>query len=382
MKIGIDIRTAGGEKAGKGQFTFCITRELLKIDRENRYFLYTNSGIAGFEEFKNVEMVIIDAKGLTWHRAVMKDLKKQEIKIFFAPSSFIIPALLSKKSGIKTIITIHDLVSFIFPATHDKKARLIEKIFLKRAIKKATALTTVSENTKRDIIEKFGLADATSATSGLAGDPADLASEKIQIIPCAASEDFSPVERSEEFIQKTNLPEKFFLAVGTIEPRKNYETLIQAFAMIRQLHPNHHLLIAGKQGWGSENLEELIRENYLQKYVHFLGYVTNKTLNKLYNLAEALIFPSYYEGFGIPPLEAMQAGCPVISSHSSSMPEVIGDAAIFCDPSSPAEFAKAMETLLSSPSLRLDLVNKGRIQSKKFSWAASAQKLYTLIKTL
>ncbi len=381
MKIGIDIRTAGGEKAGKGRFTFCITRELLKSDHENRYFLYTNSGIAGFEEFKNVEMVIIDAKGWLWHRAVMKDLKKQEIEVFFAPSSFIIPALLSKKSGIKTIITIHDLVSFIFPATHDRKARLIEKIFLKRAIKKATALTTVSENTKRDIIEKFGLAcGAANAAGGLTG--ADPAPASIQIILCAASEDFCPTECSEEFIQKTNLPEKFFLAVGTIEPRKNYETLIQAFAMIHELHPNHHLLIAGKQGWGSENLEALIRENYLQKYVHFLGYVTNKTLNKLYNLAEALIFPSYYEGFGIPPLEAMQAGCPVISSHSSSMPEVIGEAAIFCDPSSPAEFAKAMETICSSSDLRLDLINKGRIQSKKFSWAASAQKLYTLIKTL
>jgi len=366
MKIAIDVRTAGGEKAGKGWFTFSIARELIKIDQSNQYFLYTDGGIAGFDEFKNVEMVIIVAKGLSWHSAVMKDLKKQEIDVFFAPSSFIIPALLPKRTKIKTIITIHDLVAFLFPETHSKKTIILEKIFLKRAIKKASAITVVSENTKKDVMEKFNLPE-----------------DGIQIIPCGASEDFHPEDPSEDFIKKTNLPEKFFLAVGTIEPRKNYEALIQALAMIHKEYPNYHVLIAGKQGWNAmESIEELINENYLQKYVHFLGYVTNKTLNKLYNLAEALVFPSYYEGFGIPPLEAMQAGCPVISSHSSSMPEVMGDAAIYCSPDSPADFAKAMVDLIKNPETRVDLVNRGRIRSKSFSWNSSAQKLYTLIKTL
>jgi len=358
MKIGIDIRTAGGEKAGKGWFTFSITRELIKIDKSNDYFLYTDAGIAGFDEFKNVEMVIIEAKGLSWHRAVIKDMKKQGIDIFFAPSSFVIPALLTKSSKIKTVITIHDLVVFLFPETQSAKTLILEKIFMKRAAKLSGAITVVSENTKKDLIEKFGIKD-----------------EKITVIPCSASEDFRPID----------LPparKKFFLAVGTVEPRKNYETLIRAFSMIRKSCPNHHLIIAGKQGWGGENLDQIIRENYLQKHVHFLGYVTNKTLNKLYNLAEALVFPSYYEGFGIPPLEAMNAGCPVIASHSSSMPEVIGDAGVYCDPESPAQFAKAMETLIKDPQAREELINKGRIRSKSFSWDSSAEKLYTLIKNL
>jgi glycosyltransferase involved in cell wall biosynthesis len=362
MRIAIDIRTAGGMKAGKGWYTFNIVRELLKIDKHSKYTLYANGGIAGFEEFKNAEVKIINGKGLLWHLKTYLDIRKQKPDIFFAPSSFIIPAILPKSQ--KTIITVHDLVAFLFPSTHNKKAVILEKIFLKRAVKRAKAIIAISENTKKDIIEK------TSTTE-----------EKISIVPCSASEIFFPIDKPlEEFRKKTGLPNKFFLSVSTIEPRKNYDTLIQALAMLHEKNIKSHLLIVGKKGWGTTDLEDLIRENYLQKYVHLLGYVTNKTLNKLYNLSEGFVFPSYYEGFGIPPLEAMQCGCPVISSHTSSLPEVIGDAGIFCDPSSPAEFAKAMEDVASDENLRTELINKGRIQSKKFSWADSAQKLYKLLK--
>jgi glycosyltransferase involved in cell wall biosynthesis len=371
MKIGIDIRTAGGEKAGKGRFTFNIVRSLLKQDKKSRYFLYADSGIAGFEEFENAQLVVIDAKGLSWHRAVIKDLKYQEIDTFFAPTSFIIPALLPKKSQTRVILTVHDLIAFLYPTSHEFKAVVLEKFFMKKALKKANKITTVSENTKKDLVQKFSINE-----------------EKIQTIPCAASENFFPIKRTDEnieklnrFIKKTNLPRKYFLAVGTVEERKNIDTLIQALAMINQKHPKHHLLIVGKPGWGhyQESLEDLINKNYLQKYVHFLGYVTNKTLNKLYNLAEAFVFPSYYEGFGMPPLEAMQAGCPVISSHSSSMPEVLKDAALFADPSNPSEFASAMENIINDQNLRTDLVNKGRIQSKNFSWDSSAQNFLNLL---
>ena len=371
MKIGIDIRTAGGEKAGKGCFTFNITRSLLEQDKKNKYFLYADSGIAGFEEFENAQLVVIDAKGLSWHRAVIKDLKYQEADAFFAPTSFIIPALLPKKSKTRVILTVHDLIAFLYPTSHEFKAVVLEKFFMKKALRKTDAITTVSENTKKDLVKKFRTPE-----------------EKISIVQCAASDSFYPIKRTDEnieklnqFITKTNLPRKYFLAVGTVEERKNIDTLIQSLAMINQKHPKHHLLIAGKPGWGQyqETLQKLINENYLQKYVHFLGYVTNKTLNKLYNLAEAFVFPSYYEGFGMPPLEAMQAGCPVISSHSSSMPEVLKDAAILCDPSNPSEFASAMENIINDQTLRTDLINKGRIQSKNFSWDSSAQKLLNLL---
>lgn len=357
MKIAIDIRSAGGERAGKGAFTFNIVRELLKIDHKNHYILYSDSGIAGFEEFKNAELKVIAKRGLLWHFFAGFDMKKEKVDLLFAPSSYIIPALF----GVESVVVVHDLVAFLFPERHLKKAVFVEKILLKRALKKAVKVVTVSENTKKDLIEKFKIEPRQGGA-------------KIVVVPCAAGEEFCQDAGQKD----ASLPEKFFFSVGTIEPRKNYETLIQAFAMFHKDHPDYHLIIAGKKGWdGSyiEDLEELVTSNYLQKYVHILGYITNKSLNKLYNQAFAFVFPSYYEGFGIPPLEAINCGCPVISSYTSSMPEVLGEAAIFCDPSQPSEFAKAMEKIASDENFRNELINKGRLQSKKFSWTSSAEKL-------
>lgn len=364
MKIAIDIRTAGGNRAGKGWYTFNLTRSLLKNDHQNQYILYADSGIAGFEEFKNVELKIIEQKGASWHLAVAKDIKSTLPDIFFGPSSYIIPSLLPKNK-IKIVFTVHDLVAFLFKGTHQRRAVIIEKLFLKKALKKAAKVLTVSQNTKKDLQEFFKIED-----------------ERIAVIPCAAEETYSPTQVPDTFKKETNLPDNFFIAVGTIEPRKNYETLIQAFAMVHEKYPTHHLVIVGEKGWGKTNLEESITSNYLQKYVHILGYLTTKTINKLYNLAEALVFPSYYEGFGMPPLEAMSSGCPVICSNTSSLPEVVGDAAITCDPEVPAEFAEAMEKIIQDKPARADLINKGRIQIQKFSWDKSAKDLLEIFKTL
>jgi glycosyltransferase involved in cell wall biosynthesis len=386
-KIGIDIRSAGGEKAGKGWFTFNIVRELLALDKKNHYILYTQGGIAGFEEFKNVEMRIVEAKGFFWHREVAKDVVKEGLDVFYAPTSYIIPALLpkpTKPNAPKTILTIHDLVAFLF-TSNNRKAQFIERFFLKRALKKASGITCVSENTKKDL--KGSFPELTAKT-----DPT--------ITPCAPAQDYAPIEKTEknlanlqEFINKTHLPTKFFLAVGTIEPRKNYQTLIQAFALAHKQNQNLHLVIVGGKGWGGEKeaIEQMIQDNYLQKYVHELGYLTTKTINRLYNLAQALVFPSHYEGFGMPLIEAMAANCPVIASNTSSIPEVVGDAAIQCDPNEPTQFAEAMLKIAASSqassqatppansNLRQDLINKGRIQSKRFTWEKSADKLLETI---
>ena len=378
MKIGIDIRSAGGQKAGKGWFTFNIARGLLKIDHHNEYILYTDGGVAGFEEFKNVEMRIVTSRGLFWHRAVSRDVVESGLDYFIAPSSYIVPSMLpasTKVGAPKVILVVHDLVAFLFK-THQKKAALIERLTLKKALKKAYKVTADSENTAKDLHKFFEIEDS-----------------KILIVPCAASDEYFPIEKNEgtgaelaSFMAKTGLPEKFFFAVGTIEPRKNYETLIQAFTMIHEKYPDQNLVIVGGEGWGRVEIEKMIRENYLQKHVHLLGYLTNKTINKLYNLAQALVFPSFYEGFGLPPLEAMKAGCPVLVSDTSSVPEVVGDAGLYFDPTSPSEIASAMEKIVldndgrgGGAGLRVDLINKGRIQAQKFNWEESASKILDLI---
>ena len=149
MKIAIDIRTAGGEKAGKGWYTFHIVQNLLKIDHENEYILYAKDGVPGFEQFQNAKVKLLNGRGILWHLNVARDTKKERADIFFAPSSYIIPALLPR--SIKTILAVHDLVAFLFPITHDMKAVLIEKLFLRLALRKASHVCAVSENTKKPV---------------------------------------------------------------------------------------------------------------------------------------------------------------------------------------------------------------------------------------
>lgn len=358
MKIAIDIRTAGGEKTGKGFYTLNLVYNLLKLDQDNQYLLYTDLKIPGFSEFKNVEQRVVKGRGMFWHINVARDCKKQAVDLYWAPTSYIVPALISK--SIKTIITIHDLVAFLFPNRHNKKAVILEKIFIQRALKKCTRVLAVSENTKKDVIERFKY------------DPS-----KIEVIHCAASKDFQVLAQEDlhQFAKDTNLPTKFFLAVGTIEPRKNYASLIRAFAQLVEKDPDIHLVIVGGKGWQYQDVEAQIRKNYLGKKVHMLGYLSGNSLVKLYNLAQALVFPSLYEGFGIPPLEAMQCGCPVICSNKASLPEVVGEAAILVDPKDHNQIAQAMLEIGD----RTDLRDAGLKQAQKFSWKKSAEKLLKIV---
>lgn len=354
MKIAIDIRTASGEKTGKGFYTFHLVHNLLQIDQQNEYILYTDVGIPGFEQFQNAQQRLVKGRGMLWHTRVVSDVKKQNIDLYWAPTSYLVPALLP--ASIKTMITVHDLVAFLFPNRHNKKAVLLEKMFLKRALKKADHVLAVSENTKKDIIERFKY------------DPS-----KIDVVYCAASQEFKklPTEDLQKFAQETNLPKKFILAVGTIEPRKNYVALVRALAQISEKQPDLHLVIVGGKGWQYEGVETEIRKNYLSKKVHMLGYLSGGSLVKLYNLAQALVFPSFYEGFGIPPLEAMQCGCPVIASNRASLPEVVGSAALTVDPEDIKGLSEAIIEVLK-PETQEKLSAAGLKQAQKFSWRHSA----------
>ncbi|MBT4917172.1 glycosyltransferase family 4 protein [Candidatus Peregrinibacteria bacterium] len=365
MKIAIDIRAAAGEKTGKGWYTFLMVHELLKNDTENEYILYTRNRVPGFEQYKNAQVKAVKSKSILWHLTVAFDVSKENVDIFWAPTSYITPSFISKR--IRTVITVHDLVAFLFPQKHNFKATLIEKICLKRAAKRASKIITVSSNTASDLQDKF-----------------QTPSKKIEVIPCAGNEAYKKINHQEltAFAKKTNLPKKFFLAVGTIEPRKNYKKLIEAFSIISERNPDYNLIIVGKNGWQFEEVYEEIQQKYLQKKVHILGYLSGKSLVNLYNLAEAFVFPSVYEGFGIPPLEAMMCGCPVVASYSSSIPEVVGDSALLIDPKSAESIASAMLKIIKDEELAEKLTNKGLQQAKKFSWEKSSKELLNIFKSL
>ncbi|MCD6109387.1 glycosyltransferase family 4 protein [bacterium] len=363
MKIGVDIRGTVNEKAGKGYYAFHLVKALLSLNNGNKYILYSNKSIDSYDNFKNATVKIIDKKGLFWHKKVLSDAYKENLEIFIAPTSYIIPAL-HNPNKIKVLMAVHDLIAFLYPENHNKKAVLIEKLTLGQALKKIKKVLSVSENTKKDLINRFGVKESL-----------------IEIIHNAASDSFGIIEKEEcEILRKhKKLPKEFIFSVGTLEPRKNYETLIEAYSKIRAYHPQVKLVIAGKNGWKSENIFKKVKELKLENDVIFLGYVTENELAKLYNLATIFAYPSLYEGFGIPPLEAMKCGCPAITSNTSSLPEVVGDAAILVNPNSTEELKNTLHKLLSTPSLRENLKNKGLEQYKKFSWKTSARKLLAII---
>ncbi len=171
-------------------------------------------------------------------------------------------------------------------------------------------------------------------------------------------------------LKNLKVPNKFILGVGTLEPRKNLISLIRAFNKISHNNKSVHLVIAGGEGW---KFKEIYKEAGDNPKIHFLGYVSQNELLALYNRAMMFVFPSLYEGFGIPPLEAMQCACPVISSNTSSLPEVVGKAALLVDPNSIDDIAEKIEMLIKNPELRSELERSSVYQAKKFSWSATAR---------
>lgn len=365
MRIAIDIRAAAGQKTGKGFYTSSLVHALLNLDSQNEYLLYTDKPQPEFAEYPNATERLVESKGIRWHFAALKDIKKQNVDLFIAPSSYIIPALTPKE--LKTVMVVHDLVAFLFPQKNNKKAMIIERTTLKKASQKAYKIVTVSENTKKDLLEKF-----------------PKIKEKTEVVYPAIANTYKPIDSSlAEFKEEKNLPKQFFLFVGTLEPRKNIEAILKAHATLidpqKKKHENPHLVVIGARGWQFSKIFQLLNELGTGEYVVFKGYTPEKELNNYYNSAIALVFPSLYEGFGLPALEAMQSACPVITSNKGSLPEVVGEAALMVDPENMQDLAKAMEKIYDDKVLKLELIGKGLEQSEKFSWQKSAKEMLKLI---
>lgn len=356
MKIAIDVREADGEKTGKGFFAFGLVKELLAQDRKNAYILYTDKPTIPFETHDNVKVVFNEKKGFRWHYDVLKDLKMARPDIYLAPTSFIVPAFAPR--WLKVFVVVHDLVAFMFPKQHAKKAVIIERITLRRALKKASKVFVVSENTQNDLLRLFKF-------------PKSLTVE----VPCAPHEIYRQevdAKVSAKVRKAYNLPEKFILGVGTLEPRKNFSTLIKSFVTVKRKFPEYKLVIVGKQGWKFQELQRTVKEFQLSEDVIFTGYMKDEDLHHTYNLAEVFVFPSLYEGFGIPPLEAMASGCPVVASNTSSLPEVVGEAGLLIEPTNSHKIADAIISLIENPQLRNMLLERGFHHAQKYSWVDSA----------
>ena len=226
------------------------------------------------------------------------------------------------------------------------------------SVRKAAAIFAISENTKKDII-RYSHCNP----------------EKIIVTYLAADKIYQPINDTshlQEIKQKYRVPDNFIMYVGSLSPRKNINRLLEAFWNVRKKVPHNLVLTASKSWKDSSVYKSMVRLN-LQDRIHKLGYVDHEDMPALYNLADAYIYPSLYEGFGLPILEAMQCGCPVVASNATSIPEVAGDAAILVDPLDTAALADAIQQVLTNPGIREKLISAGFQQARKFSWDTCAK---------
>ena len=261
--------------------------------------------------------------------------------------------------GCKKVVTVHDVFPFVTPKTSTVLEKMVYRLWLPIALRRADAIITVSDHSKGDIIRIL-----------------PFTKERIFVIPTAKHPDYRPLpaEAVQPVLAKLTIPTPYILYVGSLEPRKNLLRLLQAYAQLRHHHPRHHLVIVvARNFWKNAPVVETVEELALKPWVHFTGFVEEEDLPALYNGADLFVFPSLYEGFGLPPLEAMACGTPVVTSNSSSLPEVVGDAAIMVDPYDVDAIADAMARVLDDPALADDLRQRGLARAGQFSWERMAQ---------
>jgi glycosyltransferase involved in cell wall biosynthesis len=275
--------------------------------------------------------------------------------------------LLMPLRGVKTVLTVHDLIYKLFPEHHKR----LNYWYLNHAMPiftaRADAIIAISQATKRDLMSHYGLPG-----------------EKIHVIYEAAAPHFrpAPADSIADVRRRYGLPEKFLLVVGTIEPRKNYPRLLEAMAAIRKDHPDLCLVVAGSKGWLYEPFFQKIEALGADSWVKLTGYVADEDLPALYSAARALVMPSVYEGFGLPILEAMACGTPVISSQAASLPELGGEAARYFDPHQVESISECLCQTLGPGGDLAAMTAAGLVQVAQFSWERAAQETWALYQNL
>jgi glycosyltransferase involved in cell wall biosynthesis len=363
MNIGFDASRAFSEEAtGTENYSQQLLHEMLSIDTENVYYVYTRipREKIKYSFSRNTKVIFIDQPFLWTQWGLAKRTFLDPLDILFVPAHTL---PLVRKPGLKTVMTVHDLGAEYLPAAHQLKQQLYLKFITRFQLQTASHLIAVSQATKDDLLKK------TSVKS-----------ENVSVV-------YEGVDRSqklpssamiEQTLRKFELiRHKYFLFVGTVQPRKNLIRLIEAFSLFlienKSGDVQMKLVIAGKPGWDFDQILKLPKELGIADQVIFTGRVTQDQLSALYSSALALTYPSLFEGFGLPILESYFFGIPVITSNTSSMPEVAGKGAILVNPEEVNAIMKAMQTIYQKPDTRHDLIRSGKEQLQKFSWSKAAK---------
>ncbi|MBM3129722.1 MAG: glycosyltransferase family 4 protein [Chloroflexi bacterium] len=366
MQIAIDLSPVVHHKAGLGRYARMLTEHLVTQDETSAYIAFMHGKFADDALSPALRAlpranVPLDARPwrmLVWLAHVLRAPMDRALGVPRADIFHATEHLLPPLKNARTVFTLHDLIFQFFPEYHLPLNRWFLQNAMPHFLRRADAIIAISECTKRDAIRFY-----------------DVPPEKITVIYEAAAPALRPETNPERIAEvraryARNQPFLFFVSV--IEPRKNVCALVDALRVLRERGYPHRLLVAGRKGWLYQDTFDHVKRTGMESQVNFLDHVPDADLPALFAACDAFVFPSLYEGFGLPPLEAMACGAPVICSHVSSLPEVVGDAALLIDPRDAGAIAHAIERVITDRALRDALRAKGLARAAKFSWERAA----------
>ncbi len=371
-RIAWDCRKLDNQKTGIGIYISNILRQFSSSANNYQFLLYTDKKSTAWQFPKNMVLITTppgaNRKSLWqkpfspfWLNFILPQyLKRDRIDLFHSPNH-LLPLFYQGK----TIVTVHDLIPFIFPQVYGFWYPRYFRLLLPITLRRADAIVTPSQTTKNDLLSLFPIKEA-----------------KIKVVYNGIDEMFKVIEEQElleKMRKKLSLPKRFILFVGTVEYRKNLLPLVRAFQkLVRIKGIGHKLVIVGKLGIGSDEILRVVSELGVKEEVMFLNYLPAEDLPFVYNLADLFVYPSIYEGFGLPVIEAMACGVPVITSDCSALKEIAQGASLLIDPKDADDLGKKILLLLENEDLRKELKVKGLSRANAFSWKRTAERLLSL----
>ena len=370
MQIGLDARLFHS-KTGIGRYTRSLFFAYLQRPASDSVTLFYDrplaqfwqretemSGLSAFPSHVKLVTALCPQRILwtNWHLPPL--LRQHGIDVYHGVCNFELPV----RKVCRYVVTIHDLIPLFFPKLVPWKHLLFFRLFMKRAAHTADVVITDSAHSARDLVQHLSVPAARIRVIYLGYDGAyqEVRDPAIKRATCA----------------RYGITPPYLLFVGVIEPKKNLSRLLTAFALLRQQRPDLQLVIAGGEGWGMTQLAQQAKAAGVEQHVIFPGFIPDADLPALYSGAAVFVFPSIYEGFGLPVLEAMSCGAPVVTSNVSSLPEIAGDAAVLVNPNEPSEICRGILAVLADEQKRCVMQAAGRLQAQKFSWARTAEETY------
>ena len=363
MRIGFDATALPARPVGAGRYIIRLVRSLAALSAGDELVVFVQDSRRALIDTPGLENVhwietpeIGPARRLVWEQTVLPRLaRRANIDLLHSPH-YTRPLALACAS----VVTFHDMTFFLYPQLHTRAKRLFFPRMMRMSARRADAIIADSESTRRDALRILQIPE-----------------EKITTVTLGVGEEFQRITDAgllDDCRHRYKLPQEFFLYVGLVEPRKNLPLLLDAYARLAQQEDAPALVVVGRFGWMSENIFRQIETLHLGDRVHFTGYIPDHDLPLVYNLAQTLLFPSRYEGFGFPPLEAMACGTPVITTAVSAMQDQVGEAGLLVPPQDEPALIEAMRQMLRDRALRESLSLRGQRQAEKFTWNQTALK--------